>query len=526
MTCALALVACQAVTQRQATKMDFSRDDFSSLRKDAKDTPEKSRKDRSPTKDAEAGDLVKAELEMAPATEKWEFGAVKDVILQLTKEAPDVRHMKVCYSAEDDEWWITLYQLKGAAYDLKTNIWSRNHDRPEPFLLKKTIDRRNLERHLAAKDDETRCMAFEFTDKGWVAWQQETASKALAKPAETDDTGSRKKTAKSVGESRPLDSKLEKKSKVSERRSGPTSRSQPKAPAKQTGPGVRDSRPKSQDHPYFRQAVAGPSPSPNADRDRESHIERPAPRYTPQKQGHEKTFSRRHGWQEVPGREDRKRVDPRKSIEDRKVRIRESHDRMTVVSDVRPQESTERITDVKRKPEPAAPEEAETRKKKVPTCLVFAYGSKMNHPHLLKALKAAGHDSSLVIDAFPAELKGYGVAWNYYSRDRGAGTINLEPKAHASVYGLAMEIDDSLLPVWDRIQGHPSYYNRGARRLKIRRLKDGKTFFAWVYRAKPAPSGRRDFRPTREYQQGILQAANFWGLPSKYVNEIKTWPTK
>ncbi len=58
----------------------------------------------------------------------------------------------------------------------------------------------------------------------------------------------------------------------------------------------------------------------------------------------------------------------------------------------------------------------------MPTEFIFAYGSNMNRSDLRSWLEAAGHDSSLVLDAVPAVLEGYDYMWNYYSQGRAGGT--------------------------------------------------------------------------------------------------------
>ena len=141
-------------------------------------------------------------------------------------------------------------------------------------------------------------------------------------------------------------------------------------------------------------------------------------------------------------------------------------------------------------------------------------------------MEEAGRDSSLILSAFPARLKGYDLVWNYYSSDRAGGAANIEPNGDSSIFGLVVEIEDSLLPVWDKTQGHPRFYDRGTRRLPVQRLSDGKNLFAWVYRAKPNGNGKRNVWPTQTYKKSVLEAAEFWKLPKKYLKRIKDWRTQ
>lgn len=524
--CALALLACQAATQRHVTKMNFSRDDFSSLRKAAVSDPEKKGRDQSKTKEAAAGDQAKGDSKLPPATDKWEFRALKDLVTELARDSTDVHHMKLCYAAEGHEWWITLYHEKDSVYDLRTHIWSVNHDKPEPFLQLRTIDKRNLERDLSTADKGCRCKAFELTKNGWMAREPEPSPKPGEKQADTagKDSGTKPKNAATrSGTSVP---KRKKKKNISRPPTDGELASPAAADSRPAGTNPRDARPKPQDKPYFRTAVAGPNPYAPGHKESDSGRIRPSPSYAPRKKESAGGLPNRSGWEQGSVGKACQGVDPAQKRNDRGSRIRRTPHRMAVWSDVEIPESSRRFEAGKKGPAPVPSTEMGRKRKNVPTCFVFAYGSKMNHQHQLSALESAGHDSSLVVDAFPAELKGYDLVWNYYSQDRRGGTVNLEPAPGASVYGLAIEMGDSLLPVWDRIQGHPQYYSRGVRRLPVRRLKDGKTFFAWVYRAKPSSDGRRNIRPTPEYKQSLLQAANFWRLPSDYIDKIKACPAE
>jgi hypothetical protein len=89
-----------------------------------------------------------------------------------------------------------------------------------------------------------------------------------------------------------------------------------------------------------------------------------------------------------------------------------------------------------------------------------------------------------------------------------------------------VEIEDPLLKAFDQREGHPSVYCRGEQRVPVRRVSDGKTVFAWLYRAKPNRDGRRDIWPTPQYKRKIVEAAQFWDLPREYVHKIESWKTQ
>jgi len=158
------------------------------------------------------------------------------------------------------------------------------------------------------------------------------------------------------------------------------------------------------------------------------------------------------------------------------------------------------------------------------TDFIFAYGSNMNRSDLRSWLESNGYDSSLVVDATPAILEGYDFVWNFYSQGKSGGTANLEPKEHAAVYGVLIEIDESLLKAFDRKEGHPYFYSRGESRVPVRRVTDSSTVPAWLYLAKANRGDRRDVWPTRGYRKIVLDAAIYWEFPDDYIEKIKNWP--
>jgi len=157
---------------------------------------------------------------------------------------------------------------------------------------------------------------------------------------------------------------------------------------------------------------------------------------------------------------------------------------------------------------------------------VFAYGANMNRSELRSWLEGAGHDSSLVTDMTPAVIDGYDYVWNYYSSGRGCGTANLEHKDGSVVWGVLIEIDESLLRAFDRKEGHPYFYNRGTKQIAVKRVKDGETVQAWLYIANPSRASSKDVRPSREYKGLLLDAATYWGFPREQLESMSAWETQ
>jgi gamma-glutamylcyclotransferase (GGCT)/AIG2-like uncharacterized protein YtfP len=157
---------------------------------------------------------------------------------------------------------------------------------------------------------------------------------------------------------------------------------------------------------------------------------------------------------------------------------------------------------------------------------IFAYGAEMNRSDLRSWLERNGFDSSLVLTWALAALDGSDYVWNFYSSGRNGGAANLEPKEKAVVWGLLLEFEDSLLRAFDRMQGHPVFYNRGDKRVRVKRASDGEMIAAWVYTARPNKQGRRDVWPSRAYKKIILEAAAENAFPEEAAQAIRSWPTR
>ncbi len=158
------------------------------------------------------------------------------------------------------------------------------------------------------------------------------------------------------------------------------------------------------------------------------------------------------------------------------------------------------------------------------TDFTFAYGSNMNSSDLRSWLERNGYDSSLIVALWPAELHGHDYVWNYYSRSRGGGAANLEPKERSVARGVLIEFHENLLKAFDRKEGHPAFYSRGDRRINVTRLEDGQEIPAWIYFAAPNKQDRRDIWPTREYKNIILEAATKMCFPDEHLEKIRAWP--
>ena len=157
------------------------------------------------------------------------------------------------------------------------------------------------------------------------------------------------------------------------------------------------------------------------------------------------------------------------------------------------------------------------------TDFVFAYDSLMNRSEIRSWLEANGYNSSLIVSMEPAKLNGYDFVWNHYSRYRGGGLANLEPRESSVVYGVPYEIEQQLLKAFDRFHGHPAIYSRGEVKIPVQRLSDGKNVLAWLYKGNANKIGMKDIRPTRDYKRILVEAATFWGFPEEYLSRLRQW---
>lgn len=159
---------------------------------------------------------------------------------------------------------------------------------------------------------------------------------------------------------------------------------------------------------------------------------------------------------------------------------------------------------------------------------VFAYGSNTNLNDLEQWMKNKGLQPD-VINGYLAALRtngkcaclaGYRLVWNYVSPSRGGGAANVELAPQECVYGVVYEVDDELLKLFDRKEGHPTYYCR--KQCQIQALDGEQLVVGWVYMAtKTEP---RLVPPTQEYKAIVMEGARFWGLPDRWLCFLESAP--
>jgi gamma-glutamylcyclotransferase (GGCT)/AIG2-like uncharacterized protein YtfP len=444
---------------------------------------------------------------------------VKEIGVELAQKGQNIRKIKICHDRKNAEWWFTCYEDLGDILDLKQYVWRIDQDQPEPFLVIKRISKDNLQSHLSATEPDRTCRVLDPSPKGWpsvleaafgsdeVDQKNSVASKRPAKSVDSDNTSVRTiYVQKSHSPTKPLARQKPRKQTASlpstqgdEDESAITKVDDVSPPSAKP---KRASKPDEGDALFSTKPVLPPR----------KKVEQPKPAKS---SDHAKFVKASGGADALVGAGV---SEPEKAPSDTYSDANVLKGKRTAGLAAPVDSLSEKFRAGEEKPDRSPASD-------VPTYNVFVYGTEMNHQELLKWLQSNNFDESLVLDATPAILEDFDYAWNYFSPSRGGGAVNLQPHKNSRVYGLLLEIEDSALAAFDRKEGHPNYYSRGANRIAVKRSDNGAMVYAWVYRAKPNRDGRRDVWPTREYKQKILEAAIFWQFPTEYIGKINDWPT-
>jgi len=143
---------------------------------------------------------------------------------------------------------------------------------------------------------------------------------------------------------------------------------------------------------------------------------------------------------------------------------------------------------------------------------LFAYGLLMD-PGVMRQLcpnaRAVG----------PARLERMRIAFRGGSREDGGGVADVLPARDRVVWGVLWELPERSLAALDAFEEVPEQYVRVRHPV---RLSDGAEYEAELYRQ---PEGARPAPPGERYLGRILAAAQHWGLPSRYQDELRAAAT-
>ncbi len=161
----------------------------------------------------------------------------------------------------------------------------------------------------------------------------------------------------------------------------------------------------------------------------------------------------------------------------------------------------------------------------------FAYGSNMNlddfqgwlnvqvpeakSEHLIEHLKNSGK---------VAILRDHQLVWNYYSSGRKGGAANIQEVRGVSIHGVAFPVDTEQLKLFDKKEGHPTYYVRQLKEVTL--LQTREQVYVWIYYASPSKVKTADIWPTNAYKNTVLEGAKYWNLPKEYQVHLSNIPTQ
>jgi gamma-glutamylcyclotransferase len=141
--------------------------------------------------------------------------------------------------------------------------------------------------------------------------------------------------------------------------------------------------------------------------------------------------------------------------------------------------------------------------------LYFAYGSNMAAETMARL--CPGHRL-----ATPAELRNHRLAFTRRSVRTGTGVADIVAAAGHSLWGVLYELDAAMLAALDVKEGKGWAYER--RPVQVRPDGEGEVLRALAYRVIAREAA--EVRPSREYMQGLVDAARERALPDSYVSAL------
>lgn len=112
-------------------------------------------------------------------------------------------------------------------------------------------------------------------------------------------------------------------------------------------------------------------------------------------------------------------------------------------------------------------------------------------------------------------LKGYKLEFTHYSETRKGGTADIiKNSSDSKVWGVLFEIDDSSLDNLDKKEGTKKEVYR---RIEVTVYdEEGNSFAALTYEV-----AKREFKPSKEYLDIIIEGAKEHNLPREYIESLK-----
>jgi gamma-glutamylcyclotransferase (GGCT)/AIG2-like uncharacterized protein YtfP len=146
----------------------------------------------------------------------------------------------------------------------------------------------------------------------------------------------------------------------------------------------------------------------------------------------------------------------------------------------------------------------------------FAYGSNLNAADLGKWCTENNKNPKLIKPCGVGYLPDYELVFNYYSKKRGGGALNLKPRPGQLVAGVIFEVSEGGKELLDKKEGTPGCYQRI---YEIVLTEDGKEIPVFTYRVCDAV--RADFEPpTEEYFEIVRQGLKDFGLSDSMLTVV------
>ncbi|AFM23017.1 hypothetical protein [Desulfomonile tiedjei] len=118
---------------------------------------------------AESGAEAPPKIEPSPVPEasttkrQFEDQQVRAAAIELARSYSGIHKLKLCFAVKEDEWWATLYESTGNAFELKRYTWNREQEKFQPFLVPKRINGERLQASLGEQEPDMACEVIDPT---------------------------------------------------------------------------------------------------------------------------------------------------------------------------------------------------------------------------------------------------------------------------------------------------------------------------------------------------------------------------
>jgi hypothetical protein len=151
--------------------------------------------------------------------------------------------------------------------------------------------------------------------------------------------------------------------------------------------------------------------------------------------------------------------------------------------------------------------------------LIFSYGSNLNMADLSRYCQDHNVATFLPKKVRNAKLSEYTLFWSVFSKVRGCGVLNIEPKKESVVWGTIFELTDEQLVLFDQKEGHPYHYRREC---LVVVDDNGRAYTVETYIA-PHCRETAYFYPSESYRSVVEKGMREQCLPNDYIELFMAW---